>query len=82
MTPQIIHATFDGQVFRPDEPLTLPPNTRVTITITTEKQETEPRGGGRSFLDVARSLKLEGLPPDYSENLDDYLYHGKKFPDE
>jgi antitoxin component of MazEF toxin-antitoxin module len=28
-----IHATFDGQVLRPDEPLPLAPNSRVLITI-------------------------------------------------
>ena len=30
-----------------------------------------------SFLDTALTLRLEG-PPDWSENLDDYLYGDKK----
>jgi len=34
-----------------------------------------------SSLKFAMSLNLEG-PADWSENLDDYLYRGKKFPDE
>lgn len=65
-----IEATFDGEVLRPEEPLTLEPNTRVRITI-----ETLPLDGDRpmSFLDTARSLNLEG-PPDWSANVDKYLY--------
>ncbi len=30
---EIIEAIFDGMVFRPLEPLDLPPNTRVTLTV-------------------------------------------------
>jgi hypothetical protein len=65
-----IEATFDGEVLRPEEPLTLAPNTRVRITI-----ETLPLNGDKpmSFLDTARSLSLEG-PPDWSANVDKYLY--------
>ncbi|HEX9991138.1 MAG TPA: antitoxin family protein [Chloroflexia bacterium] len=65
-----IEAMFDGEVLRPEEPLTLEPNTRVRITI-----ETLPLNGDKqmSFLDTARSLNLEG-PPDWSANVDKYLY--------
>jgi hypothetical protein len=28
-----IEATFDGQVFRPAEPISLPPNTTVRLTV-------------------------------------------------
>jgi hypothetical protein len=71
-----IHATFDGQVLRPEEPIALAPNTRVRITIEpdVEPEPPKPKTGG-SFLKVARTLKLEG-PPDWSERLDDYLYGG------
>ncbi|MEX0727062.1 MAG: antitoxin AF2212-like protein [Planctomycetaceae bacterium] len=68
-----IDAVFDGQVLRPDDPLELEPNTRVRITIETVPPET-PKSG--SFLDVARSLNLDG-PPDWAENIDEYLYGGK-----
>lgn len=34
---KIIYLTFDGQVFRPDGPLDLPPNTRYLVTV--ERQE-------------------------------------------
>jgi hypothetical protein len=60
-------AVFDGQVFRPLQPITLPPNTRVQIAVTAE--ETKPV----SFLDVAEALDFDG-PPDWSVQLDKYLY--------
>lgn len=66
-------ATFDGNVFRPDEPVDLKPNTRVQLTV--EPAETVERRPG-SFLRVARSLELEG-PPDWSSRLDGYLYGPK-----
>jgi len=62
-----IEATFDGQVFRPAGPVSLPPNTTVRITI--EPLPAPPM----SFLRTARSLNLEG-PPDWASNLDKYLY--------
>lgn len=68
-----LEATYDGEVFRPDEPLELDANTRVKITI--ETQENRP-GNGMSFLDTARSLNLEG-PPDWSDRFEEYLY-GRK----
>jgi hypothetical protein len=63
-------ATFDGEVLRPEEPLSLSPNTRVRVTIETlaEGPSVPP-----SFLKIARSLNLEG-PADWSARLDDYLY--------
>jgi predicted DNA-binding antitoxin AbrB/MazE fold protein len=67
---QTLKATYDGEVFRPDEPLDLDPNTRVRITI--ETQQLHPRDGA-SFLETARSLNLNG-PPDLSERLEEYLY--------
>ena len=67
-------AVFDGSVFRPDEPIELEPNTRVRITIEpTPTSESEPQ----SFLQVSRSLNLEG-PRDWSSRLDDYLYGGNE----
>ena len=68
-----LEATFDGEVLRPDEPIELPPNTRVRVTIdTTVKLERRPF----TFFEVARSLNLEG-PPDWARNFDDYLYGTK-----
>ena len=65
-----IEAVFDGVVLRPAEPLELAPNTVVRITIETTLALPE---RDTSFLRTARSLNLAG-PPDWSENLEDYLY--------
>lgn len=63
---QTIQAIFDGTVFRREEPLALAPNTRVRITVETEEpRQKKGKGRAASFLDVARSLNLEG-PPDWS----------------
>ena len=76
---QTLDATFDGSVFRPDQPIELEPNTRVRITI--EPNMTSERNPV-SFLRVARSLNLDG-PHDWSSRLDEYLYHGaSETPDE
>ena len=65
-----LHALYDGKVLKPEEPLDLKPNVRVRITIDDLKKK---RAKKRSFLDTARSLKLEG-PSDWSIRLEDYLY--------
>lgn len=70
---QTLEAIYDGAVLRPVEPIELEPDTRVRVTIEKVDDADKPR---KSFLETARSLKLEG-PSDWSENLDDYLYHGK-----
>jgi len=72
---QVVDAIFDGIALRPTSPLSLKPYTQVRITI--EVVAKKKRGKKtKSFLDVARDAKLKG-PPDFSENLDDYLYRGK-----
>ena len=65
-------AVYDGQVLRPDEPISLTPNTRVRITL----EAPDPaQSSPTSFLDTAKSLKLEG-PPDWSARVNEYLYEG------
>ena len=49
-----IEAVFDGVTLRPDEPLELPPNTRVRLTI----ESLPAQGEAGSFLRTARTLKL------------------------
>jgi hypothetical protein len=71
-----IEAVFDGSTLRPDEPLELPPNTRVRLTI--ESLPT-PKAAA-SFLRTARSLDLAG-PRDWSSNLEAYLYGEKADPE-
>lgn len=67
---KVVSATYDGQVFRPDELIELKPNTRVKITVETNDG---PAQTGKSFLRTARSLELQG-PADWSSNLEEYLY--------
>jgi len=67
-----IEAVFDGEVLRPDQPLKLEPNTRVTLVVTTP-DTSDPE---ESFLDTAMSMNLDG-PEDWSENLDRYLYESR-----
>lgn len=66
----VIAATFDGQVLRPEEPLALPANTRVRLTLETDEPV---RAVGSSFLATAESLRLDG-PSDWSSRLEHYLY--------
>lgn len=75
---QTLEATFDGNVFRPDTPVELEPNTRVRITIEAAEALAH---APESFLEVARSLRLQG-PPDWSSRLDEYLYGEKSVADQ
>jgi len=62
-----IEAVFDGVTLRPDEPLELPPSTRVRQTI----ESLPAPGEAGSFLRTARNLRLTG-PADWSANLEAY----------
>jgi len=70
MMRNIIEATFDGKVFRPNKPVRLQPNTHVRIIIEPENAPHEDTQA--SFLKTAKSLKIDG-PSDWSENIDHYL---------
>jgi len=76
---KILDATFDGEVFRPDEPVDLKPNTRVKLQLLVK--ERRKTGKPNSFLDYALSIDLNA-PPDYASRIDDYLYGGKSADDE
>jgi hypothetical protein len=54
------------------EPIALAPNTRVRMTIETISSA---KGEAVSFLRTACTLNLDG-PPDWSANIDEYLYGG------
>ena len=75
-----IEATFDGEVFRPTQPVALEPNTPVTLTVETAAPPkaadaaTMKTGKPYAFFDVARSLQINDGPPDWSANIDKYLY--------
>jgi hypothetical protein len=75
-----INATFDGEVFRPTQPVSLEPNTAVKLTVEaatpteTAEQIGTKTGKPYSFFDVARSIRITDGPPDWSANVDKYLY--------
>jgi hypothetical protein len=64
-----VHAIFDGKVLLHEEPVDLEPNTHVRIAIEIIGAVKKKK---MSFLQTARSLKLEG-PADWSAQLEDYL---------
>lgn len=73
-------ATYDGKVFRPDQPVSLPKNRRFVLTLVEIPDEPQYR---ESALDVLN--KYAGsvdMPADWSEEHDHYLYgtpkRGKK----
>ena len=70
----MIEALYDGKVFLPTGPIAPAPNTRVRMTI---ENLPPPEQEAPSFLRTARALELEG-PPDWSENVDEYLYGGER----
>lgn len=81
-------ATFDGEVFRPDEKVDLEPNTKVTVTIEDGQKRLElvempKKGKGEpyAFFKYARSVSIDA-PPDFASNIDEYLYGGKSLDDE
>lgn len=74
-----VDATFDGEVFRPDELVDPEPNTKVRLQlITKEKKKTRKPF---SFFEYGRSVSIDA-PPHFSSNLDAYLYGGKSFDNE
>jgi hypothetical protein len=64
-------AVFDGEVFRPEEPVLVEPQTRLHLTFEMPEPSVLPDRG--SFLRTARALQVEG-PSDWSSRLEDVLY--------
>ena len=84
---RIAKATYDGQRLLLDEPLSLPPNTRVTVTVHVEDPEAEPvetalavsaataedgKPRRKSFANAVQRFRVRG-PRDWSERVDYYL---------
>lgn len=74
-----IEATFDGEVFRPNEKVDLEPNTKVKLQLVVKKKEKT--GKPNSFIDYVRSVSIDA-PPDFAQNIDEYLYGGKSLENE
>lgn len=56
---RIAKATYDGQHLLLDEPLSIPPNTRVTLTVHVEDPEAEPM---ETALAVSPAAAENGKP--------------------
>jgi hypothetical protein len=71
MTKTVYATLHDREWLHLEEPMELPANVRVRITIESgEEQEATP---ARSFLDVVQGLNLDG-PSDLSTRFHDHLY--------
>ena len=71
MTKTVL-ATYDGKDLLLEDPLDLPPNTRVTVTINGAPEE-KAEGERFEWLDIAASMNLD-LPPNASERIHEVLY--------
>ncbi len=71
MMLQELDAVFDGTALQLDVPLNLAAGKRVRIVV--ESVLPSEVRSPKTFLETARSLKLQG-EPDWSEKIDQYLY--------
>ena len=69
-----VNAHFDGKFIVPDEPLNLPPNQALIVSIepVAEKPETV-EGSVLSWL-AANAVESDALPTDLADRHDHYLY--------
>jgi len=74
MVTQTFEAIYDGKVLRPKRKLEIKPNTAVMVTVRSVKARRIPK---KSFLDVIEKLNVEA-PPDWSENIEEYLQAEKR----
>ena len=77
MVTQTFEAIYDGKVLRPKRKLEIKPNTAVMVTVRSVKAKRVPK---KSFLDVIEKLNVEA-PPDWSENIEEYLQAEKRIKD-
>ncbi len=68
---QALDAIFDGTTLLFEGPLKLKAGTRVRIIVESILPDVEAQP--RTFLQTAKSLRLQG-EPDWSEKVDQYLY--------
>ena len=69
-----IHATFDGEVLRPEEPLELEANTRLLVTLEDDgSRESADHQEGPLLRVLALAQELD-LPADYAEQLHHYRH--------
>jgi hypothetical protein len=68
---QRLNAIFDGQVFRPVGQVSLPPNTRCTVTVQTSASDESPTDAWQLLDELAGTIDA---PADWSSEHDHYLY--------
>lgn len=68
---QSLEAIFDGEAFQPEVPLNIKAGTRVRLIV--ESVVSDEAQQPKSFLQTAKSLRLEG-EPNWSTNIDQSLY--------
>ena len=77
-----VTARYDGRAIHPDEPLPLPRDARITITVHEEERDAEPNPlaaadvplprTSETFAEAVRRIRIDG-PPDGSRRVDYYL---------
>jgi hypothetical protein len=68
-----ITVTYDGEVFRPQEPLDLEPNTRYRLTIEDSATEATPEDDRPLMRILALARELD-LPSDFATQKHHYLH--------
>jgi predicted DNA-binding antitoxin AbrB/MazE fold protein len=69
-----IAVVYDGEVFRPVEPVDLPPNTRGRVTIRDQAEEQPFTAPPRSVQQILARARALDLPTDLAAQHDHYLY--------
>lgn len=77
-----ITAIYDGRDIRLDEPLPLPRDTRITVTVHTPDPDAEPNPldaanvelprSNETFAEAVQRIRIDG-PADWSQRVDHYL---------
>lgn len=71
---QTIMVVFDGEVFRPIEPVDLEPNQRYEVTIKDAPIDDAPVAPPRSIMRILERATDLGLPSDLAAQHDHYLH--------
>jgi len=69
-----VNAHFDGKVIIPDEPLDLPPNQALIVSIEPVAKTPEAAEGSVLSWLAANAVESDALPADLADRHDHYLY--------
>jgi len=72
---QVLKAIFDGEVFKPEEPVKIPAQTTVELVV--RVPENGKKGKPYSLFHALTEMNLHG-PSDWSEHFEDYLNGTRK----